>query len=218
MNNARAGRAGWRRLRGWRRSGRRAGLIASIAILFSVLLTPSAAHAGQIVPCPESITEWRRLFYSGRPPVATWEGYRFTTLSVTPQFLVSDGRVLDNDTDLPVDYNISSSVSQEYSISATTGVTANAGAYLTANVSSTIVARRTTAIGVALRVTVPPRTRLVAEYGVEGYNVSYAVEAWRTRKVGSATPVTGDRCEEWGWYPQNTIAPTHIEGWRLRTA
>jgi hypothetical protein len=57
----------------------------------------------------------------------------------------------------------------------------------------------------------------VAEYGVEGYNVSYAVEAWRVRKAGSATPVTGDRCEEWGWYPQNTNAPTYIEGWRLRT-
>ncbi|WP_182882514.1 MULTISPECIES: hypothetical protein [unclassified Microbispora] len=63
-----------------------------------------------------------------------------------------------------------------------------------------------------------PHTRLIAEYGVEGYNVSYAIEAWRVRRTGSGTPSPGDRCEEWGWYPQNTIAPTNLEGWRLRTA
>ncbi|MFC4115153.1 hypothetical protein [Nonomuraea zeae] len=218
MNAPRDGRAERRRLGRGRRRHSRLGAVASIALLLSGLLTPTAAHAGQIVPCPASITEWRRVLQTGRPPVSIWEGYRFTTLSVTPQFLISDGRQLDNNTDLSVGYEIQSSVSRTHSVSATTGVTANVGTYLTANVSSTIEMSRTTAIGVTLTVTVPPRTRLIAEYGVEGYNVSYAVEAWRVRRVGSGTPAPGDQCEEWGYYPQNTIAPTHLEGWRLRTA
>lgn len=64
----------------------------------------------------------------------------------------------------------------------------------------------------------PPRTRLIAEYGVDGYHVDHAVEAWRVQTTGSGTPVTGDRHEELGYYPRSTIALTHLEGWRLRTA
>ncbi|WP_380824622.1 hypothetical protein [Sphaerisporangium rhizosphaerae] len=190
-----------------------------MAILLSVLavtVTPTAANAGAIVPCPNGITEWKLIAYSRG--VAVWEGYRFTTLSVTPQFLVSDGQLLDNGTDSPVRYTISSSRSQTFRVAATTGVTATPGPYLTANVSATIEMSRTTSIGVNLETTVPPRTRLIAEYGVDGYNVDYAIEAWRVRKTDGKTPVTGDQCEEWGWYPQHTIAPTHLEGWRLRTA
>ncbi|MEV0232911.1 hypothetical protein [Nonomuraea sp. NPDC050786] len=204
------------RLRVGRRWRTRLGAITSIAILFSGLLTPGTAHAGNIVPCPADITEWRRIGWGG-PLQVLWEGYRFTTLSVTPQFLISDGRLLDNNTDRPVDYTISSSVSQTFTVSASTGVTANVGSYLTTSVSRNIVASRVTSIGVSLATTVPPYTRMIAEYGVEGYNVSYGIEAWRVKRRDDKTPTTGDRCEEWGWYPQNTIAPTHLEGWRLRT-
>ncbi|MFD0883128.1 hypothetical protein ACFQ08_00915 [Streptosporangium algeriense] len=199
--------------RSWRT---RLGATASIAILFSGLLTPGTAHAGDIVPCPANITEWK--FIGINRSGFIWEGYRFTTLSVTPQFLIGDGRVLDNNTDLPVNYTISSSVSQTYTVSASTGVTANVGSYLTHSVNSSIVMSRTTAIGVTLATTVPAHTRLIAEYGVEGYDVSYAIEAWRVKRRNNVPPTTGDQCEEWGWYPQRTIAPTHLEGWRLRTA
>ncbi|MEU8267229.1 hypothetical protein AB0B89_08670 [Sphaerisporangium sp. NPDC049002] len=182
--------------------------------MFTVV-APTTANAGAIVPCPTGITEWKLIFVYKSMKI--WEGHRYTTLSVTPQFFVSDGQQLDNGTDLPVSYTISSSRSQTYSVSATTGVSANAGAYLTANVSSSIVMSRTTSIGVSLTVNVPPRTRLIAEYGVDGYNVNYAIEAWRVMSARSGTPVVGDQCEEWGYYPQSTIAPTHLEGWRLRT-
>lgn len=218
MNVPKNDQAGRRRLRLGRRWRARLGVVTSIAVLLSELLTPSAAYAGAVIPCPAGITEWRHIAQTGRPPVHIWEGYRFTTLSVTPQFLISDGRFLDNNTDLPISYTISSSVSKTYSVSVTTGVTANIGSYLTTNVSSNIVMTRVTAVGVSLTTTVPPRTRLIAEYGVEGYNVSYGVEAWRVRRIKSGTPATGDQCEELGYYPQNTIAPTHLEGWRLTTA
>ncbi|MGI5292937.1 hypothetical protein ACQEVF_57840 [Nonomuraea polychroma] len=218
MNVPKDDRTGRRRLGPGRRWRARLGVVTSIAILLSGLLTPSAAHAGDWVPCPASITEWRRL--GGSLGVTRWEGYRFTLFSATPQFLVSDGRQLDNNTDQPVEYTISSSVSSTFTVSVTVGVTANVGSFLTTNVSRNIVMQRQTSLGVTLSTTVPPRTRLIAEYGVEGYNVSYGVEAWRTTFVGDNPPPpdSGWSCEEWGYYPQNTVAPTHLETWRLRTA
>ncbi|WP_436762637.1 hypothetical protein [Streptosporangium sp. V21-05] len=47
--------------------------------------------------------------------------------------------------------------------------------------------------------------------------MDHAVEAWRVRTTRCGTPVTGDRCEELGYYPRSAIAPTHLERWRLRT-
>lgn len=218
MNVLKDGPAKGNRLGAGRRWRTRLGAITSIAILFSGLLTPSAAHAGNKVPCPADITEWIRLGIIGHTAYWTWEGHRFTTQSVTPQFFVSDGRLLDNNTDQPVNYTISSSVSRTYQVTASVGVTANVASYLSSTVSANIQQSRTTSIGVSLTTTVPPHTRLIAEYGVEGYNVSYGIEAWHSAHMWNAPPAPGDRCEEWGWYPQNTIAPTNIEGWRLRTA
>lgn len=196
----------------------RIGLVAGLAGLLAglaVVLTPAAASAGAIVPCPSGISEWRKIFqYKSR---TIWEGYRYTLHSSTPTFMVSDGRVLDNGTDNPISYQITSSVSQTFSVTQTVGIQTNPTSWLTASVSTQIVASRTTAIGVSITTTVPPRSRLIAEYGVEGYYVTYAMEAWRAENYTRQPPLTGDRCEEWGYYPQSTYAPTLLEGWRLRT-
>jgi hypothetical protein len=204
---------------GGRRWRARLGVLTALAGLVAVpvvTVAPGAASAGAIVPCPDTITSWRII--SSNRAGRVWEGYRYTLYSATPVFLPSDGQLLDNGTDSTVNYTISSRVSRTFSIQSTVGISASGQQdFLTTNVSIQIVATQVTERGVTIAVPVPPRTRLIAEYGVEAYQVSYAVEAWRAPTRLNAEPVTGGRCEEWGYYPQNTTAPTHIEGWRLRT-
>lgn len=195
----------------------RIGLVAGLASLLAglaVVVAPAAASAA-VVPCPSGISEWRKIFqYKSR---TIWEGYRYTLQSSTPTFMVSDGRVLDNGTANPITYQITSSMSQTFSVSQTVGIQTNPTSWLTASVSTQIVFSRTTAIGVSITTTVPPRSRLIAEYGVEGYLVKYYMEAWRSDNYTRKPPLTGDRCEEVGYWPQSTYAPTLLEGWRLRT-
>ncbi|GIG86824.1 hypothetical protein [Plantactinospora endophytica] len=180
-----------------------------------VAVAPGAASAGAIVPCPDSITDWRLIAQSRAGRV--WEGYRYTLHSATPIFLVSDGQLLDNGTDSTVNYTITSRVSRTFTIQSTVGISATGqDKFFTTNVSTQIVMTQVTERGVSIAVPVPPRTRLIAEYGVEAYQVAYAVEAWRAPTRLDQQPVTGGRCEEWGYYPQSATAPTHIEGWRLR--
>ncbi|MBP2324921.1 hypothetical protein JOF56_005306 [Kibdelosporangium banguiense] len=200
---------------GARRWRARFGVLTAITSVFStllVVLVPGVASAGAIVPCPDTITEWRVVRSLGRAGYR-WEGYRYTTYSVTPIFMVSDGRLLDNQLDSPATYTVSSSIQQTFRISASVGVDAKVGEYLTTKVSSSIEASRTTQIGVQVSTVVPARSRVIAEYGVEGYYVTYAIEAWQ---YSGWSPGPGQRCEEWGYYPQATNAPTRVEGWRLR--
>lgn len=216
------------------RLGRRPAALVGFGALmagFVVAVTPGVASAGAIVTCPAGITEWKLI--SGVAPRSaapngfpgiwfnTWEGYRYTLVSAVPQFLVSDGRALDNLTDSPATFTISSSVSRTYRISATIGIsTAGTKDFLTANVSTSIEASVTTSIGVTVSTTVAPHTRVIAEYGTEVYQVSYYIEAWRWRGPAFTAvppPTAGTAgCEEWGYYPQNTQAPTNLQTWRLR--
>ncbi|MCE6996259.1 hypothetical protein LZG04_15850 [Saccharothrix sp. S26] len=226
-----------------RQEGRPVALAAIGALLsgFFVVIAPGVASAGAIVACPSGITEWKLLAGvrpkgfqdpkgsldteaspSGAPPWRNlWEGYRYTLVSAVPQFLVSDGRALDNGTDAPVSYSVTSSVSKTYKISATTGVSAEkVKDFLNFNVSTSIESSVTTQIGVTFSTVVPPRTRLIAEYGTDVYQVTYYIEAWRWRgpvAVAAPPPAPGTAgCEEWGYYPQSTLAPTRLETWRLR--
>jgi hypothetical protein len=195
---------------------RRFGVFSTIVGVFSTLLvalSSGVAHAGDIVPCPDTITEWKVVRSAGRAGYV-WQGYRYSLYTVTPVFLVSDGRVLDNTLDDPATYTVSSAVSQTFKVSASVGVDAKVGEFLTTKVSSSIETTRTTQIGVQVSTVVPGHSRVIAEYGVEGFYVSYAIEAWQS--TSRTQPVPGARCEEWGYYPQSTNAPTIYEGWRLR--
>ncbi|MCA2230480.1 hypothetical protein [Nonomuraea aurantiaca] len=191
--------------------------LASLLASLFVAVTPGVANAGNIVPCPADITEWRGI--GPLRPGYRWEGYRYTLLSAAPYFLVSEGQLLDNGTDSTVPYTITTTRSTTFRITSAVGVQAGkAEDFLKTNVSTTIEASRTTSLGVSFTVQVPPRTRLIAEYGVEAYQVNYAIEAWRATAGPNNPPPTGARCEEWGYYPQSGTAPTYTEGWRLRTA
>jgi hypothetical protein len=210
------------RFRKWRA---RFGVVAGLAGLLSALvvtIAPSPASAGAIVPCPNGITEWRVAAYAGRGSSQQWEGYRYTLISATPRFAVSDAKVLDNGTDIPVEYTVTSERSRTYTVAVAVGVQASPEktlAFLTANVNVTVTSAVTTKLGETFKLTVPARTRFVAEYGVEVYDVSYYIEAWRSEfmRRDRPPPSPGDRCEEWGYYPQSTVAPTVYETWRLRT-
>jgi hypothetical protein len=79
-------------------------------------------------------------------------------------------------------------VSRTYSITRTVGVETKVQDFLTTTVSNTIVNSVTTSIGVTITTTVPPRTRLLAEYGVESYEVSYAIEAYRSKRLAPNKP------------------------------
>jgi hypothetical protein len=217
---------------------RRLGLVAGLGALLSglmVVVAPVAANAGAIVPCPDGITEWKLIQgrYPSAPaapakdgtqgiviPIQIWEGYRYTLVSADRQFLVSDGQALDNGSDQPATYEISSSRTRTYKVAATVGITANkVEEFLNLNVSTTIESTISTTLGVKFTTTVPPRTRLIAEYGTDVYQVSYYIEAWRYKKVGFGTPpptAGTPGCEEWGYYPQSTQAPTNLQTWRLR--
>lgn len=219
---------------GKRRS--RLSVLAGLGVMLAggiVAVTPGVASAGAIVPCPSGITEWKLIAGVGVSPESdispdgivpwrnVWEGYRYTLVSAVPQFLVSEGRALDNQSNAPVNYEISSSISKTYKISATVGIsTGGTTDFLKANVSFAIEASVTTQVGVKLSTTVPPMTRLIAEYGTDVYQVSYYIEAWRWKGpwlVKAPPPAPGTPgCEEWGYYPQNTQAPTRLETWRLR--
>lgn len=234
---------------GRRQRKNRSIALASLAVLLSgffVVAAPGVASAGAIVACPSGITEWKLLAGVrpkssnpqdspdlgtspdaeasplGSPPWRNlWEGYRYTLVSAVPQFLVSDGRALDNGTDSPVTYTVTSSVSKTYRISVTTGVSAEkVKDFLNFSVSSSIESSVTTQIGVNFSTVVPARTRLIAEYGTDVYQVTYYIEAWRWRgpvAVAAPPPAPGTPgCEEWGYYPQSTQAPTRLETWRLR--
>jgi hypothetical protein len=66
-------------------------------------------------------------------------------------------------------------------------------------------------IGVSTSFEVPANRTVYAYYGVHGYDVTYYVEKWH-RLNSSAT------CEEWGYYPSTTTAPTYVEGWSISLA
>src|SRR5688572_24724835 len=148
----------------------RLGAIAGLASLLSALVVvvmPSPASAGAIVACPNGITEWRVAQINQRARVR-WEGYRYTLVSSTPRFAVSDAKVLDNGTSVPVDYTVTSERTQRHAVTVAVGVEAKPAttlSFLTTSVSVNVVSEITTKRGVTFKLSVPPLTRLTAEYG-----------------------------------------------------
>jgi hypothetical protein len=196
---------------GYRRRLAYLALVGVVSAL-AVAIAPGTANAA-LVPCPGNITEW--VVTGNVRGIIAWEGHRFTLVSATPTFLVSDSRTIDNQLDTSVSTTVASSISQTYTVSTTVGVTANPSNFFSTTVSASIVRSVTTTIGVSVTATVPPHTRVIAEYGVAGYVVDYIVEAWGTLAPGGTPP--GVRpCNEFGSFPQHTTAPTISEGWRLR--
>lgn len=133
----------------------------------------------------------------------------YTLISAIPTFNVSDARSVDNGLDSPISATFKSEQSRTYTITTSAGTTASLMGFLTANVSATITQSRTTAIGVSSTVTVPARSRVLGEYGVDAYIVTYDVQSYGT--------LDGKKCNDNGSPVRETRnAPTIIETWRFR--
>jgi hypothetical protein len=186
------------------------GLLAGLGV--AVASSPAAAAAA--VACPSAVT-WTdviRFRHMNR-----YVGYETITQSVTPVFLVSDARFLDNGLDSPVAYTITSSVSQTFAVTASVGINIDVTSYLKTSVSTTIQYSRTTSIGVSITATVPAHSQVYADYGVDGYYVTYTIQKWWGETYNRQPPVPGaNQCFLKGTYPQATNAPTNSEGWKLR--
>jgi hypothetical protein len=201
-----------------------AGLLSSLAVMGAP--GPASAQVPplpdfELVPCPAGMTEFRFIAIQANRLHWVWEGYRYTLVSATPRFAVSDVQVLDNTgSDLDVEnFTITSERSETHTISTTVGVAVNnVREFLNTNVSVNVVSSVTTRLGVAFTVRVPARTRFTAQYGVEVFDVQYYIEAWRFSDPsmrGQPPPVGAVACKEWGLYPQSTVAPTPADAWRL---
>ena len=202
------GRAQW-----FRRMGTRVALIGLLAG-FGVFVASTPASAAAAIACPGGVT-WTRIFQYRN--FKRFEAIQTTTQTVTPVFLISDARFLDNGLDAEAIYTVTSSVSNTFSVTASVGVNINVTSYLQSTVSASIQSSRTTSLGVSITTTVPPRSRVYADYGVDSYHVTYTIRRWWGETYDLSSPAAGrNQCFNKGDYPQATYAPTNIEGWRLR--
>jgi hypothetical protein len=176
----------------------------------AVLAVPGAASAapfGPQIPCPtDPGIVWKKEL--AQPHIVVWAGYRYSVYSATLRFGASDGRVVDNTFDFPVEATFTSQQSQRFAISVTVGSSTQFGEQLRTEVSTNIVMERTTAIGVNASFTVPPRTRVTGLYGMEVYDISYTAQ-----KVWSL--LSRSKCYDQGTVSGSTVAPTIVEGWRF---
>ncbi|GID26868.1 hypothetical protein [Paractinoplanes brasiliensis] len=179
--------------RRWAGAAAASMLVSALA----VAVTPGAALAA--TPCPPGTIRG----------IVGGYAYLYSLVGAVPAFNVSDSRSVTNNLDQPAQATFTSQVSKTFSISVTAGTSASLFGFLTTNLSSTIQRSRTTAIGVSTTAVVPPHGRVVGEYGVEAYLVTYDVQEYRW--VGGL-----NACTPSGPLTRATAnAPTTTEGWRL---
>jgi hypothetical protein len=173
---------------------------------FSAVAGGTTASANTPVNCanyPEVQWVWT---VAGR--VGFYVGYHYTLVSSVPTFNVSDSRVVDNGLDTPITVTFTSMQSQTFSLQVTVGTQASLFGFLTTSVSASIVQSRTTSIGVSVTATVPAHGRVLGQYGVEAFIVTYDADRLvRSANLANCTITESSR--------QTSNAPTGIEGWRL---
>lgn len=190
-----------------RRRVRAAAAASMLVSAFAVAVTPGIAHAA--TPCPPGTI--RGVASGGTPDSKVIGGtaYHYTLIGTAPAFNVSDSRSVTNNLDAPAQATFTSQISKTFTISVTAGTSASLFGFLTANLSSTIQQSRTTAVGVSTTAVVPPHSRVIGEYGVEAYLVTYDVQKYNW--VGGL-----NACYPSGPLTRATAnAPTATEGWRL---
>jgi len=154
------------------------------------------------IPCPtDPNIRWAKL-----PLTNAQLGVQYTVVSATPTFYASDGRSVDNLLSESVSATFTAMQTRTTTITVSTGTSAQLTEKLQFTVSASIVAQRSTAIGVSVTATVPARTRMTGLYGIEGYDVVFDSQGI-VRRNG--------RCQAFPQTRETTSAPTFIEGWRF---
>ncbi len=221
-----------RPVRRWRRTVQFM-LLVSVASGLTVLSNPGTAAADDSYPCPtlpltNAASGVGGTGGIGRPMLVrdpkgvrqerTPDGifirierwYQITPISATPEFIVSDGRVVDNQTNEVIQATFTSQQTRQISITASFGLDFQVTEKLKTNVSSQIVQSRTTAIGINAAVAVQPHTRMIGEYGLQAFAATYDIyvfDSWNRY-----------RCFDRGTWRESTHAPTVLEGWRFTVA
>jgi hypothetical protein len=171
----------------------------------AVLATaPAPASAGQ-VPCPSFTAP--NVEYGSVGGIGVLKVLRL--VSATPTFDRVDSRSVDNPLDMPVSATFTSQNSSTISIAAGAQVkiVPTLLRFFEVTVSTTITVTKTTQIGVSTTATVPPHTRLVGEYGVSSFDITYDVDVLFVDD--------GPTCFFGGTARESRHAPTDNEGWRL---
>jgi hypothetical protein len=179
-------------------------VLAAVATFVVTVPTPASAGGTDVVdiPCPtDPNIRWSKL-----PFTSAQLGVQYTIISATPTFYASDGRAVDNLLSESVSATFTASQTRTTTITVTTGTSSQLTEKLQYTVSQSIVLSRSTAIGVSVTATVPPRTRMTGLYGIDGYDVVFDSQGI-VRRNG--------RCQAFSPTRESTSAPTFVEGWRF---
>ena len=177
-------------------------VLASMLSGFVVMATPGAANAA-LIPCPTQNIEIQKA-----PSFTLLKHLKLVSSVAT--FDRTDSRSVDNTLDTPVSATFTSSNSSTFMIAATTTVMVQPTLlnFFKLTVSSTITFSKTTTIGVNVTATVPPHTRLIGEYGISSFDITYDTDVYLKG--------ANNQCQFIGVHPRDMRhAPTDNEGWRL---
>ncbi|WP_146163921.1 hypothetical protein [Pseudosporangium ferrugineum] len=175
--------------------------------LTSALTTVAMPAPAQAHSCPAGL-QWSLTSHEWFPE---YYAVQYVVDSVTPDFLVSEQRAVVNNTNTQATASFTSSVSQTFSMSVTVGTSASLFGFLTANVSASISMSTTTMTGVSASAPVPPFSRVVGQYGVEAYRVTYTENTYHN--IGYNPP--NDSCTLYASRQGTSVAPTVFSGWRV---
>jgi hypothetical protein len=193
-----------------RRNLYRLSALLLAALISAVALGPAPAGAAASgtngfkgeIPCPtDPNIRWEQVLF-------VLVGYQYSNISATSTFFASDGRTVENGLDQTISATFTSSKSLTTSVTVSVGSAVQLTEQLKFSIDTSIVASRTTAIGVNATLNVPPRTRTTGLYGVHGYNVTF--DALKIHKIGK-------KCYVGDGIPVHltTKAPTYVEGWQF---
>lgn len=186
-------------------------VLAVVASAAFVVVGAAPARADE-VPCHElGDREWE-LVGGGHRTV--YESYDYLSFISTPTFNVSDRRIAVNELDTPNSVTFTSEQSQTWSITVGASMEKSLTETLKLTVSADITHSRTTSIGVSVTATVPPRSTVLGEYGIQAFDVTF--EARTYQKIIDFDGPTRQRCEDLGVSTHHVNAPTDREGWRTR--
>ncbi|MFS8198234.1 hypothetical protein ACLVWQ_06060 [Streptomyces sp. CWNU-52B] len=189
------------------RGRRRIAVGAVLTALVSTLTVGTSSAQAADGPCPAGL-QWS-VSDNGWFQEA-W-AVQYVVNSVTPDFLVSEQRVVNNGTSSPISATFTSSQSKTFTLTVSTGANVSFFNFLTANVSASITTSTTTTTGVSATAPVPAFGRVVGQYGVEAFHVAYTMNFYHD--YGNNPP--GPLCSLESSTQGTSVAPTTNTGWRV---
>ncbi|MEN3615292.1 hypothetical protein AAH979_37920 [Plantactinospora sp. ZYX-F-223] len=185
---------------------------ASAGLVVLVEAAPAAASPGLCIELGARDWEW----VPSSPERPVWESYDYLSFNSTPTFNVSDTRIAVNNLDTPASVTFTSQQSQTFSVSVSASMKASLLKKLELTVGSNVQWSRTTAVGVSVTATVPPRSGIRGDYGVQAYDVTFEAQTWGRRTIQIGYPPSRIyTCEDLGVRTYHINAPTDLEGWRV---